>query len=365
MTVRHIAQPVQIRSRLDQILNVKLNSIFKQPRHLLICGASGSGKTSALLLMLDLLYKNGETIIWRDDSSMEVLSVADYYPIRIFVPEGCSIDFKHKNVEYVTYNPLEEGLTSLFSQIKKDAINAIEFDLFAFEMQLFVKFWSEFFYNLYKWKRTKLRMPIALLTDELNDLCPSQRKGSVPQQTRLSSNIYFAFKKYRKEHVRLVASTHSYIDVSKSVRTAFDFYICKRLDEQNVPECVWQYGKVFERLGIDDFVIIDEARNFNRMKIEEFVKPRKFSIRWSGELKMPLPKKMQTELELANEKIAVLSVLAKNFGATFDDIAKLLNYGAPSTVSSLVRRHVNQAQREKIEAVLKKLNAPEQQAAAY
>jgi len=137
----------------------------------IVCHNSGSGKTSLLLLMLDLLLNNGETIVWRDDSSMEVLSVAEYYPIRIFVPGGCSINFKHPNVEYVTYNPLEPGLDSLFNQLKKGCVNSIEFDLFAFDMRLFVKFWSEFFYNIYKWKRTHMHIPIALLTDEINDLC--------------------------------------------------------------------------------------------------------------------------------------------------------------------------------------------------
>jgi hypothetical protein len=199
-----IAKPVPFTSRVDQILNVKLTKFFEYGKHQLICGSSGAGKTSTLLLMVKLLMDNGETIIWRDDSSMEALSLVEKYKLRIFVPAGCRIYYQHPNIEYVEYDPTKLTPT-VFDKLEKGYVHVIEFDLFTMDMTFFIDFWSRFFYEFYKWKNTRPHWPMAFFTDELNDLAPSVRRGYIPRQLQLSSQIFFSLKKFRKERIRLVA----------------------------------------------------------------------------------------------------------------------------------------------------------------
>ena len=156
-------------SRLDQVLYVNLETMFYPGKHVLIAGGAGSGKTSTLLLLAKLFYDNNETIIWRDDSSLEFLSLVEEVPIKIFIPEKCTLHYEHANVEYFQYKPTE--ILSILNNLDSQKINAILFDLFCFDIAKFIKFWKDFFYALYKWKRTKIGPAFTFITDEINDLC--------------------------------------------------------------------------------------------------------------------------------------------------------------------------------------------------
>jgi intein/homing endonuclease len=173
---------------MTQILNVKLGGIFNKTKHILILGGSGSGKTSALLLWCYLFKQNGETILWRDDSSTEWLSLVDQFPWRVFIPQNCAFSYKHENVEYITYDPWD--LKTLFKEVKRGQAHAIEFDPFTMDISVFVDFWSRFFFDLYKWKGPDIRSKVAFFTDELNDLAAGARRGFVPRQLQLASRIY-------------------------------------------------------------------------------------------------------------------------------------------------------------------------------
>jgi len=186
-----------------QILNVQLGHFFDETKHILVLGSTGAGKTSTLLLLCYLFNHNGETILWRDDTSTEWLSLVDTFPWRVFVPIGCEFCYKHPNVEYIYYDPFD--LHTLFNEIKRGAVHAIEFDPFVFETSAFIGFWSRFFYELYRWKGPDARSKLAFFTDELNDLAAGAKRGYVPRQLQLASNIYLAQKKYRKEKIRLVS----------------------------------------------------------------------------------------------------------------------------------------------------------------
>jgi len=190
-------------SRMTQILNVKLGGIFNETKHILVLGGSGSGKTSALLLFCYLLKQNDETILWRDDSSTEWLSLVNEFPWRCFVPQNCEFSYKHENIEYIPYDPWD--LKTLFKEVKRGQAHAIEFDPYTMDIAIFVDFWSRFFFDLYKWKGPDIRSKVAFFTDELNDLAAGARRGFVPRQLQLASRIYLSLKKYRKERIRLVA----------------------------------------------------------------------------------------------------------------------------------------------------------------
>jgi len=350
---------VPYQSRMTQILNVDLSDFFKEVKHIFVVGMSGSGKTSSLLLLTYWFYQNGEIIIWRDDSSLEFLSLKEIIPWKIFVPQGCTLKYPEgKNVEFAEFDPWH--LKTLFQQIDKDKGNAILFDLFTFDMTMFISFWSRVFYGLYKWKRTRIRERISFVTDELNDLAPSTRRGYIPRQLALSSNIYFSQKKFRKEGVRLVASAHAYGDVHKPVREGFNYYIIKRCDPGSVPERFMQYSKVIEKLQIDEWFIVDEKKSFNKITVDEIVKPRKIAASWTGNVIRQTEKKAQ-EMAMWQRRAAIAGkVLMKGLGFTLDDLATLYGYAARSSVHQLMDRKLSDADLAIVEKVLSKIPAENQ-----
>lgn len=354
-----IAKPVPFTSRVDQILNVKLTKFFEYGKHQLICGSSGAGKTSTLLLMVKLLMDNGETIIWRDDSSMEALSLVEKYKLRIFVPAGCRIYYQHPNIEYVEYDPTKLTPT-VFDKLEKGYVHVIEFDLFTMDMTFFIDFWSRFFYEFYKWKNTRPHWPMAFFTDELNDLAPSVRRGYIPRQLQLSSQIFFSLKKFRKERIRLVASTHGYGDIHKPVREAFNFYLLKKMSEGEVPDILWRFTKMVQKLQLDEMVIIDEEHSFNRMHIKEFVKPRKFTVRFSGDLKPTSQKKLE-ESAAYNQKITLLAqLLHEGFNVPWTKMAELLGYSNPSGLTGLMKRQDLDSIKAKVKIFMSQLETMEE-----
>jgi len=340
---------------MTQILNVKISLFFKAVKHVCVVGASGSGKTSLLLLLTKLFYDNQEAIIWRDDTSLEFLSLRKVIPWLVFVPEGCQLHYKHPNIEYVEYNPWK--LSTLFSQIDREKGNAVIFDLFSYDMSLFITFWSRFFYALYRWKRTKVKQRMALVTDEINDLCPSVRRGYIPRQLALSSNIYFSMKKFRKEGIRLVASTHAYGDVHKPVREAFNFYLFRKMDGDSVPESFQRYSKVIERLKVNEMFIVDEQKSFNVMKVDEVAKPKKFAVSWSGDLRKETEVKHKELVLWQKRALTLASVLNQGYGVTYEDLARLLGYKTRAGIQQIIKKHIEDKDLAKVREFLETLQA--------
>lgn len=353
-----MANTFQYFSRMTQILNVKLGGIFSETKHILIVGGSGSGKTSTLLLFTYLFKQNGETILWRDDSSTEWLSMVGEFPWRCFVPQGCEFDYKHENIEYIPYDPW--NLKTLFKEIKRGQAHAIEFDPFTMDIAVFVDFWSRFFFDLYKWKGPDIRSRVCFVTDELNDLAAGARRGFVPRQLQLASRIYLSQKKYRKEKIRLLASTHGYGDLHKPVREGFNYYIFKRMDAGSIPDAFKRYDKVIERLELNEMMLVDEQRSFNKMEIEEFIKPKRISVRWKGSV-APLSVKKADELtQWKNRLVILVGVLHDVYEVPYNVLAPALGYAEQSGLNNLMKKYKTKEVTAQIETVsenLKKLEA--------
>jgi len=311
-------------SRLDNVLYVNLETMFYPGKHILIAGGAGSGKTSTLLLLAKLFYDNNETIIWRDDSSLEFLSLADDVPIKIFIPEKCTLHYEHANVEFFEYKPTE--ILSILNNLDSQKINAILFDLFCFDIAKFIKFWKDFFYALYKWKRTKIGPAFAFFTDELNDLASGARRGYIPKQLSLASNIFFSLKKYRKEKIRLVASTHGFNDLHKPVRDSFNFYIIRKMRKEAVPERFQNYAALIEKLEINQGIVVDETGAFNRMEFPLYVKPKNISVKFEGDIEEPMSLSRAEKIaEAYRERLVLTAQLLMDAGIikTYDELAKL------------------------------------------
>lgn len=311
-------------SRLDQVLYVDLTSLYYPGKHILIAGGAGSGKTSTLLLLAKLFYDNNETIIWRDDSSLEFSSLAEEVPIKIFIPKNCQLNYSHPNIEFFEYDPT--NITTILNSLNNQKINAVLFDLFCFNIDRFIKFWRDFFYALYKWKRTKMGAAISLITDELNDLAPGSRRGYVPKQITLANNIFFSMKKFRKEKIRLVGSTHNFTDLHKPVRDSFNFYIIRKMRREAVPERFANYASLIEKLEINQGIVVDEFGNFNRMDFPLYVKPKNISVTFEGDVEELFMEKRSEKLALQyREKLGVSGKLLLDHGIvkSYRELAEL------------------------------------------
>ena len=159
---------------IDPKLLTESGSMYEENgAHILIAGATGSGKTATLLRVTYNLWKAGKTIIWRDDANLEFLSMAKHVRMKLFIPDGCDLHIKHPNVEKVFYD--WKNLPALFPRFSGDRINVLLFDLYTIDHEVTVKFWTRFFDEIYRFKRVRIEDPWALVVDELNDLAPGSR----------------------------------------------------------------------------------------------------------------------------------------------------------------------------------------------
>lgn len=275
------------------------------------------------------LLKKGEVVIWRDDANLEFISYAKHVPIRVFLPEGCRLFYKHRNVEYIEYD--HKKIRDLFPQFENGYLNVLLFDLFTTAPVVAVRFWVRFFQEIYRYKRARIHEPWSLVIDELNDLAPGSRRGYVRDQLKLASQIYFNMKKFRKMRLRLVGSTHNYNDLHRPVRTQFNYVILKSMRREMVPEALWAYGAKIEHLPVDRVWIMDESGNF-QMDIEwsEYISsiedssrriklsPLRVSVPFDGEIEEEETKKETKKSEQWRLRALKTLKLAIDHGADID-----------------------------------------------
>jgi len=266
---------------MKNVLWTDLQDFWKPNRHVLAVGAPRSGKTTFLLTFAYWYNHLGELVVARDIGEFyEFFSLLDYVPITAFIPNNCQIIFNHPNLQYETYDPL--NLEALFNSFKKGRINLIFFDNFCFTPKYQIQFWTSFFVKLLYWKRKEGRgkLPLTIIFDEFNDICPGKGRFIIKEQLVLSNIIAYNHRKFRRYNIRLVAASHSFTDLHPPVRKTFDCVIMKRnySDPRDLPLELKRYARLMPKLEVNEFIFLDSKRNFNNRPFpsEQAIHPKRF-----------------------------------------------------------------------------------------
>jgi len=274
-------------SRFEDLQNVNLKDLLAPGAHVVTYGITGSGKTTILLWLCKEYYRAKEMVVWRDARTLEAFSLLGWIPLKLHLPEGCTVSLEHPHLEHSSFDP--KDLPGLFNAFDSDKVNVIMFDYFCFDDEIRLIFWRNFFHNLWDWKsstRKRIKAEIALIIDEFSFICPGGKRGQVAGQSKLSNSIYQSMVSFRKWRLRLVASSHLPNDVHYGVRQQFSFRIFKKLPRQAVPERFWMYAHHFAGLQVYEAIIEDRDYKFNKVKKTPFwIPPRETVLVRKGEVK--------------------------------------------------------------------------------
>jgi len=261
---------------LDQFPWVDFNRLDVPGTDMLVCGKKGEGKSTFLMMLAGYFLNRNETVIWRDDGRLEILSMNDQYPMRFFIPRGCKFDWNHPNAEVMEFEPNDIPAT-LLQKLAKNKINVLLFDLFNEDYKAFVRFWALFFERLYHWKLGHSGT-ISLFIDEFNDIAPAHGRGKFSGHKQLSEYIWVNFKKYRAVGMRLVASSHGYKEIHDQIRENFVFHAFKKMSLNQAPMWLGNYMFVIPKLPIDWVFVTQVQDKKMRLKVKPIVKPKAFAV---------------------------------------------------------------------------------------
>ena len=127
------------------------------------------------------------------------------------------------------------------------------------------------------------------------------------------------------------------------------------MDVNSVPAHFSRYAKVVERLKVNEMVILDESKFFNKMDVDELVKPKKFAVKWSGELKKETEVK-RTEMDEWKKRFAIVTMALNKMGVTYEQLALLSGYKSKAGVQQLVKKKLNDEDLKKIQIVLQNIS---------
>jgi len=261
---------------LDQFPWVDFKRLDTPGTDMLVCGQKGQGKTNFLMVLAAYFLNHGETVIWRDDGRLEILSMNDQYPMRIFIPRGCRFDWNHPNAEVVQFDVDDVG-TTMLEKLARNKINVLLFDLFNENYRAFVRFWAFFFERLYHWKLNHTGT-ISLFIDEFNDIAPAHGRGKFAGHKQLSEYIWVNMKKYRAVGIRLVASSHGYKEIHDQIRDNFVFHAFKKMSVEQVPRWLERYMFIVPKLPIDLVFVTQDQEKKMRLAVQSIVKPKPFIV---------------------------------------------------------------------------------------
>jgi hypothetical protein len=281
---------------LTYILEVDPSALWDMDKHMVVVGAPKSGKTTFLLYMAAMHRAMGHTVLIRDIGDyFEYLSLCreEYREGRSvygFLPEGCSLRWRGRGLELVHYDP-DRMVETLFERLAEGRYNIVFADRFIandernVKPKLVMKFWSRFFAKLMEWKSRprRGRLPLAFIFDQFNDIGPGRGRYTLPMQEHLVNSIAMYMKDFRRARVRFIASTHTYDELSLSLRQKFEVHVIKRnySSVHSVPPRLANYCHMFPKIALDRAWIKDpqdriQGPTDGGVVVPVYVKPKRY-----------------------------------------------------------------------------------------
>jgi hypothetical protein len=274
-------------STLETVEFTELDDIWKPGRHTLVVGQPRSGKTSWLLTITMTFFLGGEWVIVRDIGEYyEWFSLLRHkhekkpngFEILGHVPKDCRVVYNHRNFEQVEFDITKPA--TLFDNLDRERINLLFVESFTMELRNIVRFWTSFFRTILRWKQRPGNgaKRFCLIMDEFGDIAPGKGRTFLPAQNRMSQLIAVNHRKFRRHNIRLEAAVHYFRDITPPIRERFDCYIINKNypNEKEVPFTLRTYAHDFPKLDVSEIYFLDSSKGYNKMKVREEVKPRRF-----------------------------------------------------------------------------------------
>jgi len=223
--------------------------ILKPGKHVLAQGYTGGGKTNLLNWLVQGFFSSRslvpssewETIVWFDrGKSSEIMQLCKIAPVRLLVPEGCSIElnFFDENeqlydIEQVHFSNPEQ----IWRNLDRDRINIVCIQRFLLDPSKFAPVIGRIFktlivdsfnYQIHPYNSDKsLMLPrITLFIDEINNLAPSKGQGSGSRDEAAAGGwIQQNIEQLRSQNIRLIGSVHGWRKVRPGVRSSFPAHV--------------------------------------------------------------------------------------------------------------------------------------------
>lgn len=224
--------------------------LTKPGKHILAQGYTGGGKTNTLnWLVQGFFYSRSqvpaeawETIVWFDrGKSSEVLQLAKFAPVRLVLPEGCTMEINLFEEQEENLYPIEQVHFSTPSQIwhilDRDSINVICIQRFMTDPSKFSSVVAKIFKTLildsFNYKIHPLHsnpsvlLPrITIFVDEINNLAPSKGQGAgTREESQAGAWIQHNIEQLRSQGIRIIGSVHGWRKVRPGVRSSFPAHI--------------------------------------------------------------------------------------------------------------------------------------------
>lgn len=267
----------------------EITDFYDKWYHGLLHGRTGAGKTTLLATMLKKFLDRENTVLLRDDGGLEFRYLAAVYPAdtRVFIPEGCDIEFKGFNAHKYKFEDAEDLLKTLGED--PYPFNVMTYDVFCLDPGLAGAFYGDLFTTLiYKCMRRdlKFRNRLVFAIMELNDIIQPRGFNITKEHAKVRPIIEYNIRKLRKFNVKLLAEVHRFNMIGINVRSQFDYtfikksygfdvwdYLSKSLVTSN-NKTFWAVLKKITTLPPWNFVMFDHDNHFDFYRFGDIPRPK-------------------------------------------------------------------------------------------
>ncbi len=314
--------------------------------HALLQGRTGAGKTTFLYTLLQTLYREGHRILMRDDGGLEFLYLLPDIPIKVWIPEGCSLTIDTEYPHEIThFKEPDEILDEAYHSPYR--FHTIVYDAYCLDpgpsAVFFNKLFKELIYRCMQTPRDS-KEPLVTSFDELNDLVQPQGRGLTKEHANVKNILEYNIRKLRKHRVTLIASTHRFNQIGINVRSQFSYIFIKQsygsdiysfLNDNMVTvenQAFWRVLRDLTTMDPQYVYVFDYKNNFDKITYPDIKRPAiKYQV--SGEVKPP---KQDHDKKFTKEDIYIALARAQDPPESYRSIGRRVGFN-----HTTVMKHAN------------------------